>query len=169
MVAGFYQPLKKINIENLMTSPINIPEEDQKACIRRSVFIPTALHKDTYGTIWIGTVSNGLMRYHPETNRMIPVPGTSCLDISGIEEDLQGNLWISTQYGLSKYDRTTERFTNYYAADGIGGNQFYDRSSCCLPDGTLVFGGTHGLTFFNPIDVPIKRNIPLLFLSLIHI
>ena len=70
MVAGFYQPLKKINIENLMTSPINIPEEDQKACIRRSVFIPTALHKDTYGTIWIGTVSNGLMRYHPETNRM---------------------------------------------------------------------------------------------------
>ncbi len=166
MVAGFYQPLKKINIENLMTSPINIPEEDQKACIRRSVFIPTALHKDTYGTIWIGTVSNGLMRYHPETNRMIPVPGTSCLDISGIEEDLQGNLWISTQYGLSKYDRTTERFTNYYAADGIGGNQFYDRSSCCLPDGTLVFGGTHGLTFFNPIDVPIKRNIPLLFCDL---
>ena len=60
----------------------------------------------------------------------------------------------------------TERFTNYYAADGIGGNQFYDRSSCCLPDGTLVFGGTHGLTFFNPIDVPIKRNIPLLFCDL---
>ena len=79
---------------------------------------------------------------------------------------MQGNLWISTQYGLSKYDRTTKHFTNYYAADGIGGNQFYDRASCRLPDGTLVFGGTHGLTFFNPIDVPIKRNIPLLFSDL---
>ena len=166
MVAGFYQPLKKINIGDLTTSLVDISEEDQKACIRRSVFIPTALHKDTYGAIWIGSVSNGLMCYYPDTGRMIPVPGTSCLDISGIEEDLQGNLWISTQYGLSKYDRTTKHFTNYYAADGIGGNQFYDRASCRLPDGTLVFGGTHGLTFFNPIDVPIKRNIPLLFSDL---
>ena len=68
--------------------------------------------------------------------------------------------------GLSKYDRTAGRFTNYYAADGIGGNQFYDRASCRLPDGTLAFGGTHGLTLFNPIDVPIKRNIPLLFSDL---
>ena len=42
---------------------------------------------------------------------------------------------------------------NYYEADGIGGNQFYDRASCKLPDGTLVFGGTHGITFFNPIDI----------------
>uniref|UniRef100_UPI0035A069D1 hybrid sensor histidine kinase/response regulator transcription factor n=1 Tax=Prevotella heparinolytica TaxID=28113 RepID=UPI0035A069D1 len=56
-----------------------------------------------------------------------------------------------------------EKFTNYYAADGIGGNQFYYRCSCRLPDGTLVFGGTHGLTFFNPIDVSSKRSIPLLF------
>lgn len=166
MVAGFYQPLKKINIGDLTTSLVDISEEDQKACIRRSVFIPTALHKDTYGAVWIGSVSNGLMCYYPKTGRMIPVPGTSCLDISGIEEDLQGNLWISTQYGLSKYDRTTKHFTNYYAADGIGGNQSYDRASCRLSDGTLVFGGTHGLTFFNPIDVPIKRNIPLLFSDL---
>lgn len=166
MVAGFYQPLKKINIGDLTTSLVDISEEDQKACIRRSVFIPTALHKDTYGAVWIGSVSNGLMCYYPKTGRMIPMPGTSCLDISGIEEDLQGNLWISTQYGLSKYDRTTKHFTNYYAADGIGGNQFYDRASCRLSDGTLVFGGTHGLTFFNPIDVPIKRNIPLLFSDL---
>ncbi|NVB76372.1 triple tyrosine motif-containing protein, partial [Phocaeicola vulgatus] len=28
---------------------------------------------------------------------------------------------------------------------------------------TLVFGGTHGLTFFNPMDVSTKREIPLLF------
>lgn len=166
MVTGFYQPIKHIDIENLETGTADIAEEDLKACIRRSVFVPTALYKDTYGILWIGTVGNGLMCYHPETGRMTPMPGTSCLDISGIEEDLQGNLWISTQYGLSKYNRTAGRFTNYYAADGIGGNQFYDRASCRLPDGTLAFGGTHGLTLFNPIDVPIKRNIPLLFSDL---
>ena len=169
LVAGFYQPLKTVDIESMEASPADIPEEDWQACIRRSVFIPTALYKDMYGLVWIGTVSNGLICYSPETGHAVPVPGTTCLDISGIEEDVQGNLWISTQYGLSKYDRTTGgagTFTNYYAADGIGGNQFYDRASCRMPDGTIVFGGTHGLTFFNPIDVPIKRNVPLLFCDL---
>ena len=166
MVTGFYQPIKHIDIENLETGTADIAEEDLKACIRRSVFVPTALYKDTYGILWIGTVGNGLMCYHPETGRMTPMPGTSCLDISGIEEDLQGNLWISTQYGLSKYDRTAGRFTNYYAADGIGGNQFYDRASCRLPDGTLAFGGTHGMTFFNPVETPFKYDVPLTFENL---
>ena len=168
MVAGFYQPLKKIDTESLMVSPVDISEEDWQACIRRSVFIPTVLYKDMYGVVWIGTVSNGLICYSPETGRVTPMAGITCLDISGIEEDAQGNLWVSTQYGLSKYDRTIEGgiFTNYYTADGIGGNQFYDRASCRLPDGTIVFGGTHGLTFFNPIDVPVKRNVPLLFCDL---
>lgn len=163
MVAGFHQPLKLINPENGEVKEIPIFEEDMQACIRRSVFIPTVLFEDTQGNVWIGTVSNGLMCYTPSTGRMKPMPGTACLDISSIEEDTQGHLWISTQYGLSKYDRTTEKFTNYFTADGIGGNQFYDRASCRVFDGTLVFGGTHGLTFFNPIDVPMKRNIPLLF------
>lgn len=168
IVAAFYQPLKKIDIESLKVSPVDIPEEDWNSCIRRSVFIPTDLYKDMYGNLWIGTVSNGLICYSPEAGRVSSISGITCLDISGIEEDAQGNLWISTQYGLSKWDRTIEGgiFTNYYTADGIGGNQFYDRASCRLPDGTLVFGGTHGLTFFNPIDVPVKRNVPLLFCDL---
>ncbi|MCD7978828.1 MAG: response regulator [Tannerellaceae bacterium] len=163
MVAAFNQPLKIIDAESGRVEEIHIPEEDMQACIRRSVLIPTALYKDSRGSIWMGTLSNGLMRYHPSAGRIEPVPGTACPDISGIEEDAQGNLWITTQYGLSKYDYTTEMFTNYYTADGIGGNQFYDRASCRMPDGSLVFGGTHGLTFFNPVDAPVKRSIPLLF------
>ncbi len=163
LVAAFYQPMKLINSKTREIQDLPLSEEDFKACIRRSVLIPTAIYEDTQGDIWIGTVSNGLMCYSLATKRMKPVPGTACLDISGIEEDAQGHLWVSTQYGLSKYDRTVNKFTNYFTADGIGGNQFYDRSSCRLPDGTLIFGGTHGLTFFNPLDVPVKRNIPLLF------
>ncbi|MCD8194310.1 MAG: response regulator, partial [Tannerellaceae bacterium] len=163
MVAGFNQPLKLITPDKGEIEEIPIPDEDLQACIRRSVLIPTALYEDTQGNVWMGTVGNGLMCYSPSTGRMKPMPGTACLDISAIEEDAQGHLWISTQYGLSKYDRTTGIFTNYFTADGIGGNQFYDRASCRMSDGTLVFGGTHGLTFFNPIDVPMRRHIPLLF------
>ncbi|WP_455602448.1 two-component regulator propeller domain-containing protein [Bacteroides rodentium] len=161
--AAFMSPIKQINPDTWKNEETPFNEEDWKACIQRSVFIPTALFKDSREDVWIGTVSNGLLHYSPATGKLQTVQGTPCLDISSIEEDAQGNIWVGTQYGLGKYDRTVEKFTNYYAADGIGGNQFYDRSSCRLPDGTLVFGGTHGLTFFNPMDVSNKRNIPLLF------
>lgn len=163
LVAAFYQPMKLINRENNEFSRLEVTEEDMKSSIQRSVFIPTALHEDSKGDIWIGTVSNGLLCYTPSTGKIRPVPGSPCLDISSIEEDAQGHLWVSTLYGLGKYDRTVGSFTNYYAADGIGGNQFYDRASCRLPDGTMIFGGTHGLTFFNPLDVLTKRHVPLLF------
>ncbi|WP_373844235.1 response regulator, partial [Bacteroides heparinolyticus] len=162
-VASFMNPIKQINPDTWRNEDNPFGEEEWKACIRRSVFIPTALVKDSREDVWIGTVSNGLLHYSPATGKLRTVEGTPCLDISSIEEDAQGNIWVGTQYGLGKYDRTVEKFTNYYAADGIGGNQFYDRCSCRLPDGTLVFGGTHGLTFFNPIDVSSKRSIPLLF------
>lgn len=166
LVAAFNKPMQLINTQTGAVKELLLNKEDYKACIKRSVIIPTALYEDMQGDIWIGTVSNGLLRYSPSNGKIQPMPGTACTDISGIEEGTQGNLWVSTLYGLSRYDRTTNRFTNYYEADGIGGNQFYDRASCRLSDGTLVFGGTHGLTLFNPIDVQIRRNIPLLFENL---
>ena len=166
LVAAFDKPMQLINTQTGAVKELLLNKEDYKACIKRSVIIPTALYEDMQGDIWIGTVSNGLLRYSPSNGKIQPMPGTACTDISGIEEDTQGNLWVSTLYGLSRYDRTINRFTNYYEADGIGGNQFYDRASCRLSDGTLVFGGTHGLTLFNPIDVQIRRNIPLLFENL---
>lgn len=164
LVSAFNQPLKRI--VSRQVEELQFGDDSFDSCIRRSVFIPTTLFEDSRGDIWIGTISNGLLRYDPSQKHMYSVPGTSCLDISAIEEDLGGGLWITTQYGMNKYDRQTGRFTNYYASDGLGGNQFYERSSCRLPDGTLVFGGTHGLTIFDPLAVQTKHRIPLVFENL---
>lgn len=162
-VAAFSQPLMKVDTDTFETVKADITEEDRKNCIRRSVFIPTDIFEDSRGDIWIGTIANGLLRWSPSTCEAVPVPGVPCQDVTSIEEDEQGHLWVSTMSGLGKYDRTTGNFTNYYASDGIGGNQFYERASCRMSDGTLVFGGTHGITFFHPVDVLDKRKIPLLF------
>lgn len=163
LASAFYNPLKFIDEKTWKVSDPSYGGEKLDAAIKRSVFIPTAVRQDSKGEIWIGTISNGLLRYREGADSVEHITGTPCLDISGIEEDRQGNIWVSTQYGLGKYDRTAGEFTNYYAADGIGGNQFYERASCTLADGTIVFGGTHGLTIFNPMDVSTKRTIPLLF------
>ena len=134
-----------------------------KECIQRSVFVPSCMHQTGDGIIWVGTLANGLFRFDLTKNEFRHVSGAPCLDITAIEEDEAGNLWVSTQYGLGKYDPEAEKFTNWFADDGIGGNQFYDRASCKLPDGTLVFGGTHGLTIFDPESVTMDREVPVYF------
>lgn len=136
-VAAFMQPVMKVSASTLKAAPVALQEGDWQTCISRSVFIPTDVFRDSRGDIWFGTVANGLLRYTRKDGRIAPVSGAPCRDVESIEEDAQGNVWVGTQYGLGKYDRKEGAFTNYYAADGIGGNQFYDRSSCRLPDGTL--------------------------------
>ena len=88
---------------------------------------------------------------------------TTCSDISAVIEDGYGNIWVSTLFGMSRFDRSTGTFSSYYKSDGIGGNQFNERSSCQLEDGTIIFGGTHGLTLFNPSHFSPVRSIPLIF------
>ncbi len=163
MLSAFAMPFKRIEPQSRTVENMPISSDDYASSIRRSVLIPTSLFQDSHGDVWIGTIANGLLRYSPSDNSLAPIPGTSCSDISGIEEDVEGNIWVSTLYGLCKYDRVTGRFTNWYAADGIGGNQFNERTSCVLDDGTLVFGGTHGLTVFDPEDVNFRERVPLVF------
>ena len=134
-----------------------------KNSIKRSVFVPSCMHQTADGMIWVGTLANGLYKYDLAKNEFAHVSGAPCLDITAIEEDNAGNLWISTQYGLGQYDPAADKFTNWFADDGIGGNQFYDRSSCKLADGTLVFGGTHGLTIFDPEAVTLDREVSVCF------
>lgn len=142
-----------INPETQEQSAPVIPDSVLQSCIVRSIFLPSALKEDHEGRLWIGTVSNGLMCYDPTSGTLEHIKGAPCEDIASIEIDKMGNLWVSTQYGLGKYNVTTKSFTNYYSTDGLDGNEYYDRVSCQLLDGTLVFGGSHGLTVFNPNNV----------------
>lgn len=161
--ASFSQGFSRVDGRQNHVMQLSVPENMWKECIKRSVFVPSCMHQTADGVVWVGTVANGLLRYDLATNELLPVKGSPCLDITAIEEDKKGDLWISTQYGLGRYDRKAEKFTNWFADDGIGGNQFYDRSSCRLSDGTLVFGGTHGLTIFDPENVVLERKIPVYF------
>lgn len=144
------QGLRYINSKTLDLGPKVIPDSMLAICIKRSVFLPTSILEDHNNNIYIGTVSNGLLFYDTHRNILTTVKGTPSNNICSLEEDNQGNIWISTQYGLAKYNPEKQTIINYYASDGIGGNEFYDRASCRLPDGTLIFGGAHGLTVFNP-------------------
>ncbi|MBQ9411450.1 MAG: hybrid sensor histidine kinase/response regulator, partial [Bacteroidales bacterium] len=166
LLAGCFDAAVQVNTYSLECKTLAISQEDYSACIRRSPLIPSCLFKDSAGQVWIGTYGNGLLLNEADSWHVVPVPGAPCQDICSIREDRQGNIWVSTMAGLGKFDRTVGTFVHYVEVDGIGGDQFSDRASCILPDGTLVFGGTHGITCFNPLDAPARRTVPLVFQNL---
>ena len=163
MVASFANPPAVIQPNGRDFRFLEPSEAEWNACIQRSVMVPSCLFEDSAGDVWVGTVANGLLRYSGKDGVLRPVAGLPCQDICSVEEDRQGNLWVSTMHGLARYDRTVDSFVSFFEEDGTGGDQFYDRASCILPDGTLVFGGTHGLTCFNPLDIRSRTSAPIVF------
>lgn len=163
LVGALMQPLASLDPATMTFSSPGLPDGAWQKAIARGVFIPSDLERDSYGKIWIGTICNGPIVYDTATKAVERVTGAPCTDIAAFVEDRQGHMWMSTQYGIGRYDRTSGRFTNYFAEDGIGGNQFYDRAAARLDDGRIVFGGSHGLTVFDPLEVDRVRPARLVF------
>ncbi|MCD8166176.1 MAG: hybrid sensor histidine kinase/response regulator, partial [Bacteroides sp.] len=70
--------------------------------------------------------------------------------ICGLATDQQGNIWISTHQGVSKLLVNEEKFINYYANDGLQGNEFTQGAVCQDNSGRIYFGGINGITSFYP-------------------
>ena len=104
------------------------------------------------GTLWLG--SNGYGIYKHTTGKdgkdkftaYTTENGLPNNSIRGILQDKNGWLWISTNYGLSCYNPSNNRFSNYTMEDGLIDNQFYWNAYCRSSAGTLFFGGVSGLT-----------------------
>lgn len=71
-----------------------------------------------------------------------------------------GKVWFSTGAGLSFFNSDEKSFTNYYADDGFLVSEFCRNSSARDSNGFLLFGGSDGVTIFNP-DMVKNVQIPL--------
>lgn len=163
LISAHNQGMKIINPDTKKITMITLDTLDYARCIKRAQYIPIDVLQDDSDNIYIGTVGNGLLKYTPLTGRLNPIDSLSCKDICAIEKDKSGNLWISTLNGLNKYDPSTKKIIQFYENDGIGGNQFIDRSSCTASDSLILFGGTHGITSFNPNKVISQRKVSVSF------
>lgn len=79
--------------------------------------VVTAIHEDKRGGLWIGTNGQGVAKYDAKSDtyeyfKANPHSKTSLSDnhITSIAEDSFGNLWFSTNDGLSKYSPQSNSF-----------------------------------------------------------
>jgi len=121
-----------------------------------------SIFEDSQQRMWFGTYKNGLNQYHYETDSFSQVTehdGLPGNNIFGILEDA-GKLWLSTNNGICSFEPETGIIKSYNTKDGIGGNEFSIGAYCKTTDGQLIFGGTHGLTCFDPKDFSLSSYVP---------
>ena len=159
LVGAYNEPLTLLDIHTFQPRPLDIASRDAVP----EFFYPTAFHQDRKGRIWIGTRFNGILRYDISRKNLVSVSGPRVGDISSIEEDNFGRIWVSTLGGIFWYDPEKDRFYDYLPLQGSAGHFFYERSSALLPDGLLAFGGAQGLALVSPSESPVEEIAPLLF------
>jgi ligand-binding sensor domain-containing protein/two-component sensor histidine kinase len=105
--------------------------------------------------LWVGTNGYGLNRFEYATGKCTRYTEKEGLPNSVVYcmlNDNAGNLWLSTNNGLSCLV-SGKGFRNFSTADGLPGNEFNRYEKLKLSSGELVFGGTAGFTIFNPARV----------------
>ena len=114
------------------------------------------IYQDSRGMFWIGTAGGALNKYDPESgifHHFREKDGLPNDVVYGILEDDQGNLWLSTNAGLSKFDPQTELFRNYDVRDGLQSNEFNQNAYFKNSNGEMFFGGVNGFNSFFPNEI----------------
>ncbi len=109
--------------------------------------------------LWVGTKGGGLNLFDKKTGNckhFLKEDGLPDNVVYGVLADKQGNLWLSTNNGLSKYNPGTNQFINYDVYDGLQSNEFNTGSFFKSSSGELYFGGINGFNYFYPGSVANK-------------
>ncbi len=111
------------------------------------------IYQEADGILWVGTIGGGLNRYDPATERWQSwrtKHGMPNNTVYGILPGEEGTLWLSTNYGLARFDKKTRRFRNYFGNDGLQANEFNLGAYLRDSQGYLYFGGINGISRFRP-------------------
>lgn len=132
-----------------------------------------SIHEDGSGNFWVGTEGGGLVLFDKKHAKIIARyttdEGLCSNSVLNILEDNDGNLWMSTFNGISKFSIKSKSFTNYYQNDGLQSNQFNYNAALKLHSGELIFGGIKGFTVFNPARVVAEKSSPYIYYTAIKV
>lgn len=76
-----------------------------------------------------------------------------------IAVDRTGDLWVSTQQGVSRLDMQTMSFDNHIFDRNMMANVYNENSAVCLDDGRILLGGNYGLTLIRPSSISVAKGM----------
>jgi len=137
-------------------------ENDSSTLSNNRIFCIT---ETSDNALWVGT-GRGLNRLDKTSGKFLTYSKLDGLPndvIFGILEDKNQNIWLSTNYGISKAKWQKDgltNFQNYDVKDGLQSNAFNEGSFFKSTKGLLFFGGVNGFNYFSPENVTENKFVP---------
>ncbi len=106
--------------------------------------------------------TNSIFLYNQYSKMMLTLGGPNIMygNITAIEIDKQGYLWVSTTNGIFRVNVNNKIFVKFDRADGILNDHFVLASSHKLPDGRIIFGSSNQFVVFDPSRMNISGSTP---------
>lgn len=126
-----------------------------------------SLMQDSQGNIWISESGNGFAICMPDKDygklRFTHYGVSDGLVnnmVQAFAEDKKGQVWITTEYGVSCFDLASETFSNYFFFTRILSNVYNETAILTLPDGRVMMGANQGVTIVNPVQIKTDLHVP---------
>jgi signal transduction histidine kinase/CheY-like chemotaxis protein/AraC-like DNA-binding protein/sugar lactone lactonase YvrE len=124
------------------------------------------LFTDLKGIVWVGS-SSGIFSLTPVSADSVIVAGLSVqsdlfsTSIHTIQHDNQGNLWVTTNQGLSLIDNSRRNVQSFNVNDGLINFEYSDGASFFdATDGRLFVGGTMGVDIVQTEAIRLSSYFP---------
>ncbi len=117
---------------------------------------------------FIATYGNGLIKVDLEKQTKIfltlkdGVPNLYLYDIHAGRDNV---LWISSNYGLIRYNPYNNKFRSFGPSEGVQDYEFNANSSFKSSSGEIFFNGLLGLNYFHPDSIKVNTKPPILIIQ----
>jgi signal transduction histidine kinase/ligand-binding sensor domain-containing protein/CheY-like chemotaxis protein/HPt (histidine-containing phosphotransfer) domain-containing protein len=136
-----------------------------------------SFHEDEKKSLWLGTNGGSLNRWDVEDRKIsankfyhyaedISLPSSN---VYGIEADSVGNLWLSHNRGVTKFNPDTLNSRQYGVRDGLQDTEFNLGAAFKTSNGLIHFGGNRGYNIIQDKAIEDKKLPPLVNISTIKI
>ena len=135
-------------------------------------YVTYCLLEDDLGDIWAGT-NQGLVCIHRQTNQMEVFKekdGLSNNVVYAVAKDTHNNIWCATLRGISKLQVADRKFYRYNTSNEMTDNEYTSNAAVAVSsEGRIFFGGTQGVTVFDPRDLQTNKKTEDVVLSAIYL
>ena len=160
ILIGGNKGLAKVNIETKKILPFKFLVENKDLFTSNPIL---CVYEDKNKNLWIGTEGDGAYYYNTlkdEVKKYDVASGLPNDVVYGIVPDNNNNIWLSTNYGLSRINLDSFQIKNFNESDGLQSNEFNYGAYLKNRSGELLFGGANGFNVFKPSNIIENAFIP---------
>jgi len=117
---------------------------------------------------FLATYGNGLIKVDFEKQTKVfltlkdGIPNLYLYDIFAGKDNI---LWISSNYGIIRYNPYTNKFRSFGPAEGVQGYEFNTNSAFMTPNNEIFYNGVLGLNYFYSEDIKVDTVPPTVIIQ----